>query len=258
MGRARHPTRMGQVNVLWQISHPDPRIADDYRRFDLVFAASRPFAAYMSGVTGRSVGVLLQATEPARFKPGRPGPRHELLFVANSRRGGRHVIADLLPTEHELAVYGVRWLRDGLDPRYLAGDHIANEELAGYYGSAQIVLNDHWADMRREAILSNRLFDASAAGAFVISDDIETLDEVFDGGVVRYRDAEDLRHLVDRFLAAPEERSAHAARARAAARATLHHRAAILVSAMEPLLAASPSTVLGPSSLRVAPGAVPS
>ena len=37
--------------------------------------------------------------------------------------------------------------------------------------------------MRREAILSNRLFDASAAGAFVISDDIETLDEVFDGGV---------------------------------------------------------------------------
>ena len=39
-----------------------------------------------------------------------------------------------------------------------------------YYSSAKIVLNDHWPDMRAHGFLSNRLYDALACGAFVISD----------------------------------------------------------------------------------------
>jgi spore maturation protein CgeB len=188
--------------------------------------------------TGRPVGVLPQAADPGRFAPGATGPHHELLFVANSRRVGRHLVRDLLPTEHELAVYGQRWDRHGLDPRYHAGAHVPYEDLPGYYASADIVLNDHWTDMRREGMLSNRLFDASAAGAFVISDEIEGLEETFDGGVVAYRDPADLRRLIDRFLDDPEARAEHAARARARVLAahTFDHRASTLLAAIEPLV----------------------
>jgi spore maturation protein CgeB len=52
------------------------------------------------------------------------------------------------------------------------------------YRAAGVVLNDHWPDMAREGFLSNRLFDAVAAGARVVSDDAEGLTEVF-GAAVR-------------------------------------------------------------------------
>ena len=237
MGRTPGRVRDGQVNVLWQISHPELAMPDDYARFDLAFAASGPLARHVSSAAGITVGLLPQATDPERFRPDATGPRHELLFVANSRITGRHIIVDLLPTTHQLAVYGQRWDRDGLEPRYLAGTNVPNDQLPGYYASAAIVLNDHWSDMRREAMLSNRLFDASAAGAFVISDDVESLNEVFDGGVVAYRTAAELKELVDWFMAHPEARAERASRARAAVIRghTFDHRAATLLDAVRPL-----------------------
>jgi spore maturation protein CgeB len=194
------------------------------------------------------VAALPQATDPDRFRPGRPGPAHELLFVGNSRGVRRHVLDELLPTVHELAVYGRAWTADRLDPRYLAGDHVPNDELAGYYGSAAIVLNDHWLDMQREGFLSNRLYDAAAAGAFMISDDVEGLEEAFDGGIVGYVGADELRRLVDAFLADPAARRDCAERARAAvlSRHTFDHRARTILDAVEPLLAARASGIAGP------------
>ena len=185
------------------------------------------------------VAALPQATDPERFRPGEPGPAHELLFVGNSRGVRRHMLDELLPTDHELAVYGRAWTADRLDPHYLAGEHVPNDELAGYYGAAAIVLNDHWLDMQREGFLSNRLYDAAAAGAFVISDDVEGLEEAFDGGIAGYVGADELRRLVDTFLADPGARRDCAERARAAVleRHTFDHRARTLLDAVEPLLA---------------------
>ncbi len=237
LGLSDGQTRPGQLNVLWQISHPDLADAALYERYDHVFVASGSFADWMRTRVTVPVDALHQATDPDRFEPTAGGPPHELLFVANSRGERRHLLDDLLPTDRDLAVYGRGWTSERLEPRYLAGEMVPNDQLARYYAAAGIVLNDHWADMQREGFLSNRLYDASAAGAFVISDDIDGLEAEFDGGIVSYRDREDLRSLIDHFLDHPEERRQHAERARAAvlARHTFRARVDELLSRLGPL-----------------------
>jgi len=245
LGQAEASIRPGQLNVLWHLSHPDRGTPELYERYDLAFVASDSFARWMAEQVRIPVAPLHQATDPQRFAPGAPGPAHELLFVANSRGVRRHLLDDLLPTDRELAVYGKSWTPERLDPRYLAGDHIPNEELAGFYSAAAIVLNDHWLDMQREGFMSNRLYDAAAAGAFVISDDIDGLAAEFDGGIVGYVDATELRELIDHYLAQPDERRDRADRARRAVleRHTFDHRARRLLDAIEPVLASRPLTI---------------
>ena len=238
LGRAIAQRRPGRLEVLWHISHPDAASEAAYDAHDLVFVASDSFARWMDGRVDVPVRSLHQATDPRRFDPSMTGPHHELLFVANSRGVRRHILADLLPTSRDLAVYGRAWTPARLDPRHLAGEHIVNADLGGYYAAADIVLNDHWDDMQREGFLSNRLYDASAAGAFVVSDGIEGLEAEFDGGVVAYEDADDLRTIIERFLADPEARREHAARARAAvlARHTFERRIEEMLAVVEPML----------------------
>ena len=238
LGRDVAKQRAGRIEVLWHISHPDAGSIAAYAAHDLAFVASDSFAAWMDGRVDVPVRSLHQATDPRRFEPEARGPHHQLLFVANSRGVRRHIIDDLLPIDHELAVYGKAWTPERLDQQYVAGEHIPNDRLGGYYASADIVLNDHWPDMQREGFLSNRLYDASAAGAFVITDGADGLEAEFDGGVVAYEDAADLHRLIDRFLADPAARSEHAARARAAvlARHTFEHRVGKLFEHLGPLL----------------------
>jgi glycosyltransferase involved in cell wall biosynthesis len=227
----------GACRILWQISHPEMASAELYALYDVVFVASDPFATLMSRDTGFAVLPLHQATDPDRFRPVAEGPETDLLFVGNWRPD-RHVVADLLPTTHHLAVYGRGWEPDRLEPRYHAGESISNEELGGAYARARIVLNDHAQGMRREGFLSNRLYDASAAGAFVITDEVDGLREEFGGGIVSYRHRDELHALVERYLASPAERRAMSERARDAVltRHTFAHRARQLTEAAAPIL----------------------
>lgn len=236
LGVAVATTWPGTARILWQISHPELAALELYTRYDRVFVASDGFAARMAAQVDVPVAPLLQATDPHRFRPAPGGPAHDLLVVAGWRED-RHVVDDVLPTDYELAVYGRGWVPDHLDPRHHRGDYVPNDELASYYAAASIVLNDHAAPMRADGFLSNRLFDAAASGAFVITDDIAGLEE-FDGGVVGYRDRDHLRGLIDRYLADPDARRDHAERARAAvlARHTFEQRARVIAEAVRPLL----------------------
>jgi GT2 family glycosyltransferase/spore maturation protein CgeB len=244
-GLSTRPLRSGQLNVLWHISHPDRASPELYREYDAVFVASTPFADLMAGQVAVPVRPLHQATDEERFRPCAGGPSHELLFVANSRATRRHILDDLGPTERDLAVYGQRWTPELLDPRYLKGDHIPNDRLAAYYGAAKIVLNDHWEDMRDEGFFSNRLYDATASGAFVISDSVPGLREEFDDGIVAYETADELRQLVEWYLDHPEERRSKAERARAAVltRHTFRHRVRELLDAIAALESERRSTI---------------
>jgi spore maturation protein CgeB len=244
-GLKEAPTRRGQTNLLWQISHPDLASPTSYDRYDRVFVASDQFAAKMAALCRVEVTALHQATDPERFRPDPTGPRHELLLVANSRSVRRPIVDDLAGTSHELAVYGRDWTADLIDPRHVVGEHIPNDELHRYYSSAAIVLNDHWEDMRTEGFISNRLYDALACAAFVISDDVAGVDEEFDRAVVIYRTREHLSELVERYLTDPAERRRLAEVGRAAVlnRHTFAARAAVLVEAAERIAAARPSRV---------------
>jgi GT2 family glycosyltransferase/spore maturation protein CgeB len=239
-GLAERRTRPGQLSVLWVISHPELVTAEMVENHDVVFVASDSFARSLTERTGREVLPLHQATDPDRFRPMEGGTPHELLFVANSRGVRRRIVDELTPTERDLAVYGKGWAPELLDPRHLRGEHIPNHELPGYYTAATIVLNDHWPDMAENGFLSNRLYDAAACGAFVVSDRVPGIDEQFDGGIVAFGDGAELRDLIDRFLDDPVGRSEHGRRAMAAVRArhTFAHRVDEILRVVGPALAA--------------------
>jgi spore maturation protein CgeB len=148
------------------------------------------------------------------------------------------VLADLLPTDHDLAVWGGDW--DGLiDPAYVVGTYLPNAEVRRAYSSAAIVLNDHWDDMREHGFASNRLYDAVACGALVVSDRIDGLEERFGGAVVTYETRDELRAIVDHFLAHPSERAARGAAGRELVLAghTFAHRVDALLAHVDAALA---------------------
>ncbi len=213
-GLSRHRPKPGQLNVLWSISHPETLTGVECEGYDLVAVASSAHADAMATATTVPVFVLEQATDQRRFWPELdPTLAHDVVFVGNSRGVRRRALDWLLPTDTDLAVWGGDW--DGLiDKRYVLGEHIPNEELRRVYASAKVVLTDHWDDMREHGYISNRVYDALASGAMVVSDFVPGIEEQLGDGVAVYRTPEDLRATIALLLANDEERCTRAAKGR--------------------------------------------
>lgn len=183
------------INYLWIISHPD-EVGDDEARlgWDRVFAASRTWDR------AASIGAkpLLQASSTQRFALDRSSEDivEDVLFVGTSRGVVRPVVRDAIDVGADLAIYGHDW-DDFVDARFVRSDHLDFAAVPRAYRGARIVLNDHWADMRRHGFISNRLFDAASVGALIVSDDIDGIDDIFCGLVQTYDDAETLRLLLE-------------------------------------------------------------
>lgn len=205
----------GAVNFLWIISHPDG-VGDSEatRGWDQVFVASNTWR----GIEGIEVTPLLQAVSTRRFtrEPERDDISEDVVFVGTSRRVERPVVRDAIAAGARLGVYGHDW-DDFIDPSFVRADHLDFESVPGAYRGSRIVLNDHWSDMRDHGFISNRLFDATAVGARVISDQVPGADEIFGGLVRTYGSVEDLRRLLSDDDAWPsvEEREAIVERVRA-------------------------------------------
>jgi spore maturation protein CgeB len=240
-GLSTYEPNPAQVNLLWNISHPDKLTTEECERSDLVLVASERFAAELRERCSMPVHVLEQATDPAVFFPDAEETHaHELVFVGNSRKVMRRVVADLLPTGHDLAVWGGDW--DGLiEARHIKGTHLPNDEVRRAYSSAAIVLNDHWDDMCEHGFASNRIYDAVACGALVVSDRLDGLEERFGGAVVTYEGRDELATVVEHFLAHPEERAARGAAGReiVLAQHTFAHRVDELLAHADAALAAA-------------------
>ena len=208
-GLRYYQTKPQQVNIMWNISHPDMLSLEEYEAYDKVFIASEYWAKKIAEQVSTPVEPLLQCTDPERFhEPGdkeRQIHRKQLLFVGNSRDVFRKVLKDLLPTEFDLAVYGKNW-KKLIPKKYFKSEHIPNNELYKYYGSADILLNDHWDDMREKGFVSNRIFDALACGAFVITDKVNAIGELSEYVQV-YETKEALNSLIDYYLAHPDKRN---------------------------------------------------
>jgi O-antigen biosynthesis protein len=218
--------------VAWVI-YPRELDTTSLRDLDHVHVASPTVAAALAQ-DGVTASYLPQATDATRFRPTPGGRHHELLFVANSRNVRRRVTEDLLPTEHELAIYGYGWTPELVDVRHVVADQVGNAALPALYTAADVVLNDHWDEMRAGAYLSNRLFDAAACGATVVTDRIAGLDDVFGGSILAYDDRDHLRRLIDELLADPVRRRDLGERARDVVLAghTFDHRVAALLDTL--------------------------
>ena len=185
----------GPINLLWVISHPDLVTPEEMSSYDAVFAASIPWARTMSGLSRVGIDPLLQATDPTRFHPVADGPAgHDVLFGGNYR-ANRPVVADAISAGIDLSMYGRGWRDAGLGA-HVRGDYLPNDELGTAYAAAGVILCDHWIDMAREGFAANRLFDAVASGARVVSDRVEGLDDVFGPLVRPYQDVADLARIV--------------------------------------------------------------
>ncbi len=225
-----------KTNVLWVISHPELVEDDELHGFDLVFAASEKWAAETTARTGVAVRPLLQATDPSVFSlpPVQPQRDDGVIFVGQARPGApRKIVMDAIAAGVDVRVWGPRWERF-IDQRYIVGENYPNAELGQLYSSASVVLNDHWEDMAEEGFISNRLFDAVASGARVVSDYVEGVDALF-GGVVRtYNSLEELSELcapAGEALFPDDRRLAEAAR-EVAVKHTFHARAEQLLHAV--------------------------
>ena len=239
-----------ELCVLWNISHPDLLTVAECDAFDLVLTPSARHAEQLARQTSTPIDVLEQATDPVVFFPdGDPAHRRELVFVGNSRGVFRPILRNLLDgterTPHDLAVWGQGWsglLPDGL----VAGEHLPNEQVRRAYGSAAIVLNDHWDDMRAQGIVSNRVYDALACGALVVSDHLPEIAERFGDAVVTYRTPGELHARIAELLADPAQRAERAAAGRATvlAQHTFRHRVDALLASIAPLKTASARSIL--------------
>lgn len=204
-GLSYYRPKVQHFNIMWNISHSDLVSLNEYELYDHVFIASKYWVEQLKDKVKVPVECMWQCTDNNKFFPERNEKyQSELLFVGNSRKVYRKILKDLLPTEHNLSVYGADW--EGLiDKKYIKGNHIPNDELHQAYSSCKILLNDHWEDMREKGFISNRIFDAIACGAYVISDEVSGLDELFEGRVDTYETVEQLNQLIEDGLKNPKE-----------------------------------------------------
>jgi len=191
------PPERSATWILWVISHPELVTEEELNSYDAVFVASEHWQAPQ----GVQVTPLLQATDPARFGAGFSSTDSvEVLFVGSTRGQFRPAVRGALRSNRagDLRVYGVGWEEfiDSTDSTVLGGEFLPNEDLPGAYANASIVLNDHHREMADDGFLSNRLFDAVASGARVLSDRARGIEDVFGDCVVVFDDEEHLAQLL--------------------------------------------------------------
>lgn len=210
-GLSRYKPKKIHFNIMWNISHPDEVLIEEYNQYNQVFIASDYWASKIKDEVDVPVEALLQCTDPELFY-SEPVKRYktDLLFVGNSRHEYRRILKDLLPTSYNLAVYGKNWKRF-INRRYIKCKHIPYDELRKVYSSCKILLNDHWDDMREKGFISNRIFDGFASGAFIISDDVSDAGVVFADALVTYNTKEELEELIEKYLENEDERRKHTA-----------------------------------------------
>jgi O-antigen biosynthesis protein len=195
-GVAPYQPAYGQLSLAWLISHPEMLSRREAAAYDRVFAASTVWSERMSAEWGIRIDPLLQATDPELFHPGRgrPDTGHPVLFVGSSRKVLRPLVRDAVAAGLPLSIYGDHW--SGLVPDDLVkATYLPNLEVGEAYRRAGVVLNDHWEDMRADGFLSNRLFDAAASGARIITDDVAGLDGLFGRSAQVVRSSEELAQL---------------------------------------------------------------
>ena len=190
--------RPGLLNVEWIISHPDMIDPDEVAAFDLVYAASTSWSARMTprvGHPGRAAApvhrhpVVPPRPRRARHRPG-AAVRGQLARRLPLRRAQR---ARDRRRPHAARQRLDRVRRARADRLGRGGQPARSACSTPRPG---VVLNDHHLDMRRDSFASNRLFDAAACGARILSDRIDGLEETFSGLVLPFDNEHELARLV--------------------------------------------------------------
>ena len=107
----------------------------------------------------------------------------------------RSIVRDCIEAGVDVKVVGTRW-EQFLEEDQILAEHIPNTELPAFYARCDLVLNDHWDTMREHGFLSNRLFDAAACGAQILTDRFAGLEDIFGDVVLTYDGVDELAEIV--------------------------------------------------------------
>ena len=203
-----------RVLYLYYLEGLNPAIL---KEVDVVVTASNRVIEELVKPMGKNeVAFVPQFTNPNRFKKAEisSDKKYPLLFVgSNHTRRGRLSVNYAVEAGFDVAVFGKFW-ETFLNPRYLKGTYIQNDDLYQYYGSADIVLNDHREDMRYYGFVSNRIYDVTASGGFVLTDYLPEIEAAYGNSVATYKNYEEFKEKVAFYLAHPEIRQIMAEKAR--------------------------------------------
>lgn len=198
-GLKNYHVRTSQINLMWNISHPQHVVWDEYTDYDHVFVASDIFPAELLEKYNIQAEALLQCTDANLFQPVEIPAQHpdktDILYVANSRGELRKSVDYAMRKKIPLTIFGTNW-ENILPAGMVKGNFIPNEDLKTYYSGCSILLNDHWKDMADKGYISNRVFDALACGAVVLTDRVAGLDRIFGSGIFYYGSPEEMEEQI--------------------------------------------------------------
>lgn len=191
---------------------------DDFQNYDIIAVASQKYTKELNKA-GINAIYIPQFTNPKKFYPDiKEELKTDILFVGSNWHD-RTSLRYTIELGYNVSVYGYNW--HGVIPENMyKGEYISNNELNKYYSSAKIVLNDHRPDMKEFGFVNNRIYDATASGALVISDYIKEIDDMYKGSIPMYKSKEELNQLLHYYLNNEEERLQKAELAR---QITLQH-----------------------------------
>ena len=99
-----------EINVMWNISHPDMVSDEEYEKYDIVFIASEKHANILKERLNTQVETLFQCTDPEVFFTHKEDNLCEdILFVGVTRKVYRQIVKDILEKGHNVSIYGVGW-----------------------------------------------------------------------------------------------------------------------------------------------------
>ncbi len=163
---------------------------------------------------GYNASFVTQFTNPDKFKNEYDeSKKSELLFIGSTWYE-RESVKYAIELGYDISVYGLNW-KNKIPEKYIKGGFIDNNELNRYYSSAKIVLSDHAEDLEESGLVINRIYDATAAKAFVISEYSPYIEEIYGDSIPMFKNKEEFRNLVDFYLNNPVDREEKARKAQA-------------------------------------------
>ena len=221
-GLDHYHVKPNNTNLLWLVYQPPDEVnLRELGSYDGIMCASEIFTERLRTELDIPVIYVPQATDPDHFRPiPNVEKEYDVVFVGHNYNGapGRQALKDLLSFwngRKKMGVWGAHW--HGYIPEELIkGEFMPWEDLPLLYNRAKIVLNDHRAEMRELGFVNNRTYDASASGAFIISDTVLGMESVMP--IETYSSPDNLRQRIDYYLTHEAEREQKAREAMRLAR----------------------------------------
>lgn len=194
-----------EKSIMWLFCHPADVSLSEMNLYKTVACASENYAELLKN-SGIRCEYVPQCTKPQRFYADKDS-RYEMdiIFVGNTRGIFRDAVKFSLEKSIDIKLFGRGW-GCFVPGKNIIADYVDNNMLRKYYSNSKIILNDHWEDMKCHGFVSNRIFDVTACGGFLISDYMDEIKKIYGESIPMYKNSDELSELVRYYLDNEEER----------------------------------------------------